>query len=80
MTMFEPPKRSLNPAKPESAIVASVVPCQLPMNEISRRLPVALSSKRWAASLASDPDKPNQTFFGCFAIIPASRSARATNG
>ena len=47
----------------EIAIPASVVPCQLPMNEMIRCLPVARRIIRWAASLASDPANPNQTFF-----------------
>ena len=42
---------------PDIAMVASVVPCQLPMNEMMRRLPVARSTRRWAASDASDPEK-----------------------
>ena len=48
---------------PERAIVASVVPCQPPMKETMRRLPVAAQDSRWAASLASEPESPNQTFF-----------------
>ena len=42
---------------------ASVVPCQLPINEMMRGFPVARRIIRWATSLASEPASPNQTFF-----------------
>ena len=44
---------------PERPIAASVVPCQLPMKEMIRRLPVARRLRRCATSLASEPEKPN---------------------
>ena len=78
---FAPPMTPVSEGCAESPIVASWVPCQLPMKETSRSRPVACGRRRSAASLASEPESPNQTFFsqspGTRSI---SRSARSTAG
>jgi hypothetical protein len=65
----------------DNPIVASVVPCQLPMKETTRLRPVARRISRCAASLASEPERPNQAFFSKSpGTSETSFSARSTAG